>query len=156
MRRFLSVIARESGAGCEEDRRCVWTTATLPQATPRRLARKRIPPRQQARTWSRARIPLIDSMTYPCLVSRCREDGRVVEHGGNEDQAVGALLHDAAEDQGGSETLEDIRRRFGDAVAEIVADCTDAWTEPKPDWRPRKEAYLAKADGAGCKWRESC
>ena len=35
-------------------------------------------------------------------------------------------------------------RRFGDAVAEIVADCTDAWTEPKPDWRPRKEAYLAK------------
>jgi (p)ppGpp synthase/HD superfamily hydrolase len=58
----------------------------------------------------------------------------VVEHGGNEDQAIGALLHDAAEDQGG---------RFGDAVAEIVADCTDAWTEPKPDWRRRKEAYLA-------------
>jgi (p)ppGpp synthase/HD superfamily hydrolase len=41
------------------------------------------------------------------------------------------------------DTLEDIRRRFGDAVAEIVADCTDAWTEPKPDWRRRKEAYLA-------------
>ena len=68
----------------------------------------------------------------------------VVEHGGNEDQAIAALLHDAAEDQGGAETLEDIRRRFGDAVAEIVADCTDAWTEPKPDWRPRKGAYLAK------------
>ena len=44
----------------------------------------------------------------------------------------------------GAETLEDIRRRFGDAVAEIVSDCTDAWTEPKQDWRPRKEAYLAK------------
>jgi (p)ppGpp synthase/HD superfamily hydrolase len=68
----------------------------------------------------------------------------VIEHGGNEDQAIGALLHDAAEDQGGAETLEDIRGRFGDAVAEIVSDCTDAWTEPKPDWRPRKEAYLAK------------
>jgi (p)ppGpp synthase/HD superfamily hydrolase len=67
----------------------------------------------------------------------------VVEHGGNEDQAIGALLHDAAEDQGGVKTLEDIRRRFGDAVAEIVSDCTDAWTEPKPDWRARKEAYLA-------------
>ncbi len=26
----------------------------------------------------------------------------VVEHGGNEDQAIGALLHDAAEDQGGA------------------------------------------------------
>ena len=68
----------------------------------------------------------------------------VIEHGGNEDQAIAALLHDAAEDQGGAETLDDIRKRFGDAVAEIVADCTDAWTEPKPDWRPRKEAYLAK------------
>ena len=68
----------------------------------------------------------------------------VIEHNGNEDQAIGALLHDAAEDQGGAETLEEIRKRFGDAVAEIVSDCTDAWTEPKPDWRPRKEAYLAK------------
>jgi hypothetical protein len=29
-------------------------------------------------------------------------------------------------------------------VAEIVSDCTDSWDEPKPDWRPRKEAYLAK------------
>jgi hypothetical protein len=28
-------------------------------------------------------------------------------------------------------------------MAAIVADCTDAWTEPKPPWRPRKEAYLA-------------
>ena len=68
----------------------------------------------------------------------------VVEHGGDEDQAIGALLHDAAEDQGGAKTLEDIRRGFGDAVAEIVSDCTDAWSEPKPEWRPRKEAYLAK------------
>jgi hypothetical protein len=28
-------------------------------------------------------------------------------------------------------------------VAEIMSDCTDAWTDPKPEWRPRKEAYLA-------------
>jgi (p)ppGpp synthase/HD superfamily hydrolase len=68
----------------------------------------------------------------------------VIEHGGNEDQAIGALLHDAAEDQGGQETLNEIRRLFGDAVADIVYDCTDAWTEPKPPWRARKEAYLAK------------
>ena len=67
----------------------------------------------------------------------------VIENGGNEDQAIGALLHDAAEDQGGKETLKEVRRRFGDGVAEIVSDCTDAWTEPKPKWRPRKEAYLA-------------
>lgn len=68
----------------------------------------------------------------------------VVEHGGTEDQAIGALLHDAAEDQGGTKTLEEVRKRFGDVVAEIVSDCTDAWDEPKPKWRPRKEAYLAK------------
>jgi (p)ppGpp synthase/HD superfamily hydrolase len=71
----------------------------------------------------------------------------VIEHGGNEDQAIAGLLHDAAEDQGGAETLEVIRRQFGDAVAEIVSDCTDAWTEPKPAWRPRKEAYLAHLPG---------
>jgi (p)ppGpp synthase/HD superfamily hydrolase len=68
----------------------------------------------------------------------------VVEHDGDEDQAIGALLHDAAEDQAGATILEEIKRKFGDAVADIVSDCTDAWTEPKPDWRPRKEAYLAK------------
>lgn len=68
----------------------------------------------------------------------------VIEHGGDENQAIGALLHDAAEDQGGAETLAVIRRRFGGRVADIVADCTDAWTEPKPEWRARKEAYLAK------------
>ena len=68
----------------------------------------------------------------------------VIENGGTEDQAIGALLHDAAEDQGGTATLDVVRKRFGDAVAEIVSDCTDSWTEPKPDWQPRKEAYLAK------------
>jgi hypothetical protein len=68
----------------------------------------------------------------------------VVEHGGDEDQAIAALLHDAAEDQGGLATLNEIERRFGASVAEIVSDCTDAWAEPKPEWRARKKAYLAK------------
>jgi (p)ppGpp synthase/HD superfamily hydrolase len=58
----------------------------------------------------------------------------------NEDRAIAALLHDAAEDQGGEETLIKMRARFGEAVAAIVADCTDAWIEPKPLWRARKEA----------------
>jgi (p)ppGpp synthase/HD superfamily hydrolase len=68
----------------------------------------------------------------------------VIENGGTEDQAIGALLHDAAEDQGGTKTLNEVRRRFGDVVAKIVSDCTDAWDAPKPEWRPRKEAYLAE------------
>jgi (p)ppGpp synthase/HD superfamily hydrolase len=72
----------------------------------------------------------------------------VLEHGGDEDEAIGALLHDAVEDQGGQPRLDDIRRRFGPAVAEIVAGCTDSDTTPKPPWRPRKEAYLAHLPAA--------
>ncbi len=67
----------------------------------------------------------------------------VLEQGGDEDQTIAALLHDAVEDQGGQATLDEIRRRFGDRVAEIVEECTDAFTTPKPPWRERKEAYLA-------------
>jgi GTP pyrophosphokinase len=67
----------------------------------------------------------------------------VLEAGGTEDQAIGALLHDAVEDQGGRPRLEEIRRRFGDAVAGIVEGCTDADRVPKPPWRERKERYLA-------------
>jgi (p)ppGpp synthase/HD superfamily hydrolase len=67
----------------------------------------------------------------------------VIENGGDEDQAIAALLHDAVEDQGGVPTLDNVRRKFGPGVAEIVSDCTDSWEEPKPDWQPRKQAYLA-------------
>jgi (p)ppGpp synthase/HD superfamily hydrolase len=67
----------------------------------------------------------------------------VLEHGATEDEAIAALLHDAVEDQGGEATLEEIRRRFGDTVADIVDGCTDARTTPKPPWRGRKEAYIA-------------
>jgi (p)ppGpp synthase/HD superfamily hydrolase len=66
----------------------------------------------------------------------------VIEQGGDEDQAIAALLHDAVEDQGGKATIEEIRRRFGERVANLVEACTDADTHPKPPWRPRKEEYL--------------
>lgn len=67
----------------------------------------------------------------------------VLEHGGDEDAAIAALLHDSIEDQGDKITLEEISRRFGDAVAEIVDACTDARTVPKPPWRRRKQVYIA-------------
>jgi (p)ppGpp synthase/HD superfamily hydrolase len=66
----------------------------------------------------------------------------VLEYGGDEDEAIGALLHDAVEDQGGRRTGEEIRRRFGDRVAEIVYACSDTEHAIKPPWRARKEAYL--------------
>ncbi len=66
-----------------------------------------------------------------------------MEYGADEDTAIAALLHDAVEDAGGRGRADDIRRRFGERVAEIVLGCTDADVIPKPPWRKRKEAYLA-------------
>lgn len=70
----------------------------------------------------------------------------VLEHGGDEDAAIGALLHDAAEDHGGEERLADIRRNFGPRVARIVEGCTDSMEkkEDRPPWRKRKEAYVRR------------
>jgi hypothetical protein len=67
----------------------------------------------------------------------------VGESGGSEDEVIAGLLHDAPEDHGGIERLEDIRERFGEWVAEIVAGCTDTYEEDKPEWWGRKEAYIA-------------
>lgn len=66
----------------------------------------------------------------------------VLEAGGDEDEAVAALLHDVVEDCGGHPVLEEIRERFGDRVAMIVEGCTDAYTIPKPPWKARKLDYL--------------
>ena len=80
----------------------------------------------------------------PYIAHLLSVSSRVLSAGGTEIQAIGGLLHDAAEDQGGETTLEVIRKRFGAEVAQTVADCTDSWIEPKPEWRARKEAYLSK------------
>jgi (p)ppGpp synthase/HD superfamily hydrolase len=79
----------------------------------------------------------------PYIAHLLSVSSRVLSAGGTEVQAIAGLLHDAAEDQGGQATLDDVRRRFGSDVAQIVADCTDSWSEPKPAWRPRKELYLS-------------
>src|SRR5258707_14296738 len=66
----------------------------------------------------------------------------VLENGGNEDEAIAALLHDAIEDQGGDATRQEIRRRFGGVVVAIVDGCTDAEATPKPPWRERKQKQM--------------
>ena len=68
----------------------------------------------------------------------------VVDDGGDEDQVVAALLHDAAEDQGGHPVLSEVARRFGPRAAAIVEACTDTMASPKPPWRARKVAWLAR------------
>lgn len=67
----------------------------------------------------------------------------VLEYGGDEEEAIAGLLHDAVEDQGGAAMLQTIEARFGARVAAIVAGCSDSQGEPKPPWRARKESYLA-------------
>ena len=69
--------------------------------------------------------------------------GLVLEMGGSEDEAIGALLHDLVEDGGGPAGLADIRSRFGDDVARIVLANSDTDEEPKPPWEARKRAYIA-------------
>ncbi len=66
-----------------------------------------------------------------------------MEYGANETEAIAALLHDVVEDCGGAKRLRDIERKFGKAVAKIVAGCTDTDQIPKPPWLKRKTAYVA-------------
>jgi (p)ppGpp synthase/HD superfamily hydrolase len=68
--------------------------------------------------------------------------GLVIEADGTETQAIAALLHDAAEDQGGELTLAEIDQQFGGAVASIVAECSDTFETRKPPWRARKQRYI--------------
>jgi len=81
-------------------------------------------------------IPYIAHLMAVCAL--------VLEAGGDEDQAIAALLHDAVEDQGGIPTLNTIQHMFGERVAGIVKSCSDSTVsdpEKKPDWRQRKEKY---------------
>lgn len=73
----------------------------------------------------------------------------VMEHGGNEDEAIAALFHDAIEDAPNAteaakrEVL--MREEFGDTVIEIVLGCTDCTPNDggeKAPWKERKTAYL--------------
>jgi len=79
-------------------------------------------------------VPYISHLLAVCSLT--------LDYGGDEDEAIAALLHDAVEDQGGPATRAEILRQFGPRVTEIVDGCTDTDEIPKPPWRPRKEAYI--------------
>ena len=82
-------------------------------------------------------IPYLSHLLGTCAIA--------LDYGAGEDEAIAALLHDAAEDCGGRPRLEDIRARFGDRVAGIVEDCTDSWDDPKAPWAERKQQYAEHA-----------
>lgn len=80
----------------------------------------------------------------------------VIEHGGDEDDVIAGMLHDAVEDCGGSPMLAAIRERFGDVVADTVMECTDSVAEDagaKLPWEDRKRAYIAAVVGKSARAR---
>ena len=83
--------------------------------------------------------------TIPYLSHLIQVAGLVLEFGGTEEEAIGGLLHDTAEDAGGEATLADIREAFGPDVERMVRENSDSITESKADkapWRERKENYI--------------
>lgn len=79
-------------------------------------------------------IPYITHLlAVASIIGECR---------GTEIEVIAGLLHDSVEDQGGQKTLEIIKQKFGNEVAEIVLECSDTDIVPKPPWKERKTAYL--------------
>jgi hypothetical protein len=80
----------------------------------------------------------------PYLAHLLVVSGLVMEDGGDEDEAIAAILHDAVEDGGGRALLERISGQFGDRVAVIVEGLTDNLDAPEGEsWIDRKRRYLA-------------
>jgi (p)ppGpp synthase/HD superfamily hydrolase len=79
--------------------------------------------------------------------------GLVLEHGGDGEQAVAALLHDVVEDT--AATIEEVAASFGAGVAAIVADCTDTGPGEAPGakraWIDRKREYVAHLRGVSAR-----
>jgi (p)ppGpp synthase/HD superfamily hydrolase len=88
--------------------------------------------------------------TIPYVTHLLGVSSLVLEALGDEDQAIAALLHDAAEDCGGEPRLVEIEEMFGPRVASIVRGCSDSLVQDptvKAPWRERKEEYIAHLQG---------
>ncbi|MEX0619878.1 MAG: HD domain-containing protein [Pseudohongiellaceae bacterium] len=86
----------------------------------------------------------IPYITHPVAVAEL-----VARYGGDEDQQIGALLHDVLED-GGESWTEQIKQ-FGERVYAIVRGCSDCIPDAngeKPAWKARKAAYIEHLRGA--------
>jgi (p)ppGpp synthase/HD superfamily hydrolase len=82
--------------------------------------------------------------TVPYIAHLVAVSSIVLEDGGTETEAIAGLLHDAIEDCG-AQIEPVLRARFGDAVVDIVGECSDAAPvhgERKQPWPIRKQAYV--------------
>jgi (p)ppGpp synthase/HD superfamily hydrolase len=77
--------------------------------------------------------------------------GLVLEHGGDVEQAIAGLFHDALEDADSRDERkarqDRLRREYGASIEKIVLDCTDTeeheTADAKAPWKERKTRYLA-------------
>ena len=78
------------------------------------------------------------------LLSVC---SMVQQDGGDEDEAIAALLHDALEDKPEETSRNEIAKLFGEKVVTLIEVSIDTPADyqggVKPPWHQRKEAYLA-------------
>ena len=90
-------------------------------------------------------IPYVSHLLSVCAL--------VLEDGGDEDEAIAALLHDTLEDCPDDVTASDLARRFGAPVAALVVACTDTPPDytggPKAPWPERKTGYVERIRAEG-------
>lgn len=98
-----------------------------------------------AATWHRSQQRKGTSIPY--LSHLLAVSASVMEDGGNEDECIAALLHDAVEDT--DATVDTIRANYGPVVAGIVEACTDddggapgGADTPKAPWWQRKVQHI--------------
>ncbi len=85
------------------------------------------------------------STTLPYILHPMGVASLVLEAGGDEEQAIAALLHDVPEDCGGEIRLTEILEMFGPRVERMVRGCSDSLVadrEDKAPWRERKQAHI--------------
>jgi (p)ppGpp synthase/HD superfamily hydrolase len=84
-------------------------------------------------------VPMVAHLLGVCAL--------VQQDGGDEDEAIAALLHDSLEDKPELISAAAIEERFGRRVLQIVRVSTDTPEGyaggRKPPWKERKDAYLA-------------
>jgi len=86
----------------------------------------------------KTKIPYVAHLLGVCAI--------VLEHGGSENEAIAALLHDTLEDITPTKQARRTVRAFGDDVYGIVVGCTDGTPNRKgrkAPWRERKESFIA-------------
>jgi (p)ppGpp synthase/HD superfamily hydrolase len=82
----------------------------------------------------KTRIPYVAHLLGVCAI--------VLEHGGSEDEAIAALLHDTLEDITPTNQARSTVRAFGDDVYGIVEGCTDGM----PNRKGRKAVGIGNPD----------